>query len=515
MKHRRAPLQVCFPGSPIRGPADWSALPVVGVAWLLLSGIYPGLPFASGQTTPPSADPLAPPAVTPTTENSAESAVVDAASFVEFMGISPSEWALALEDREWDPVHSQLTAKLLRAARRLPARKIAAWQTEAWTVRQIAEQPAAFRGRLLDFHGRVVAIEAVKSPESFAPGEDNTIYVLKCRSPKDAAAEITLICRDIPLPFQRRLVAGGGRLTHLQEQIRAAAFFLSTTNQTPVPGLVLIADHLAWYPDRLDSPLIDSGRWVDWASHGMDLATVDTVRDRRPLESGDRACFYELLATVRRLPLKKLQGLATPAGAIDLLQTPEVHRLQAYTVRGTARRAIRIEVDDLEIVDCLGVSHYFEIELFDSEATVRVKAGNGREDAIFNSYPIVCCVAELPGDFPTGDVIHEPVEISGVFLKLWAYDTAFVQQTLRPGAKQLSPLLIGKTVVPLPPEREVGELPSGWAVGIVFVAGLAGLITLLRWSAVGDRRFRHTMLAKYRRDARGTSGLPPQSGPGS
>ena len=45
---------------------------------------------------------------------------MDAASFVEFMGISPSEWALALEDREWDPVHSQLTAKLLRAARRLP-----------------------------------------------------------------------------------------------------------------------------------------------------------------------------------------------------------------------------------------------------------------------------------------------------------------------------------------------------------------------------------------------------------
>ncbi len=476
-------------------------LSVIWLGWLLTSAFSLGTPLAVPQSARSTVDAAEPGDGVAAGDGSAEPVVDDAASFLDLMGISTSEWAVSVEEDDGDPVASPLAAKLLRAARRLPAAKIGDWRSEQWTPQQIVAEPSAFWGQLLDFHGRVLAVEVVPAPVPLA--EDvGTIFLLDCRSANDPSTKITLICRDIPRRFQERMDATGGKLAGMDEQIRAVAFFLSSAGQGNPADLILVADHVAWYPDQPDSPLIESDDWLILASHGMDMAAVDGVRDRRPLESNDRECFYQLLSAVRRMPLDKLQDMAVPAGAIRLLQSPETHRLHAYTVRGTARRAIRIEVDDAEIIDRFGISHYYEVELFDAEATVRVKAGSDQEDAVFNSYPIVCCVASLPAEFPTGDIIHEPAEISGVYLKLWAYDSVFLQQSLRKGAKQLSPLLIGKTVVALPPNSGDLQVPSGWTVGATCVIGLACLIAFLWWSARRDERFRRTTLAKYRRETR-------------
>ena len=39
------------------------------------------------------------------------------------------------------------------------------------------------------------------------------------------------------------------------------------------------------------------------------------------------------------------------------------------------------------------------------------------------NWPIVCCVTQLPDEFPVGDEIREPVRIEGVFFKSWRYRT--------------------------------------------------------------------------------------------
>ncbi len=76
---------------------------------------------------------------------------------------------------------------------------------------------------------------------------------------------------------------------------------------------------------------------------------------------------------------------------------------------GEALRAVRVRVDDPDVVRRFGIRQYYEIEVVTPDS---------------QNNPLVVCVAELPEGLPLGDKIHESVRVAGFFLKSWAYNTA-------------------------------------------------------------------------------------------
>ena len=132
---------------------------------------------------------------------------------------------------------------------------------------------------------------------------------------------------------------------------------------------------------------------------------------------------------------------------------------------GTARRAIEIRVDDVDIRERFGLEHYYEIELVTPDSR-----GN----------PIAFCVLELPPGMPTGDDLYESIRATGFFLKTWSFRTAQSAEA-EPGTvrKQLAPLLIGRDVMRLTNEAAPDE-SRGFTVAIV-AAFVAGVFAVAWW----------------------------------
>ena len=95
-----------------------------------------------------------------------------------------------------------------------------------------------------------------------------------------------------------------------------------------------------------------------------------------------------------------------------------------------------------------------------------------------------------------GDDIRVPISFSGFFLKLWAYRSEYMSSGRdrgEPAPLQLSPLLIGPTIVPDPgPPSSKSWLGPSLAIG--FVGCLAAIWLILWRVSVFDRRFAKTKL---------------------
>ena len=160
-----------------------------------------------------------------------------------------------------------------------------------------------------------------------------------------------------------------------------------------------------------------------------------------------------------------------------------------------------MEVDDPDIVERLGITHYYEIEVFDAQAKVTVSKINDDPDAVFNSYPIVFCTRTIPDWMPTGDVIHQDVTIVGAYMKLWSYRSQFLSESSTVKSKngtvekrqlQLSPLLIGHSPVRAP-ETATSNPTAGLAVGIGFGIVLVALSLYIWRTNQGDKQARERL----------------------
>jgi hypothetical protein len=117
-------------------------------------------------------------------------------------------------------------------------------------------------------------------------------------------------------------------------------------------------------------------------------------------------------------------------------------------------------------------------------------------DRVQDTYPIVCCVRDLPAGMPTGQSINEPVKVSGFAMKRYAYPLPKVQGQDDAASRQETPLVIGKQAlwVPEPSATEATSI-LGW----VFL-GLAGAVALVL--AFGAWRFnRDARLQRQRQRA--------------
>lgn len=131
----------------------------------------------------------------------------------------------------------------------------------------------------------------------------------------------------------------------------------------------------------------------------MDIGLLDDVRDRRAITSSERECFYQLLAAVARIEpgaisrqadaqlaqmreeipakFKDLAGNPQAQGnaqrelrkaeqgandVVPLFNHAEEQRGKLLVLRGNARRAIEVKVEDPDIMHHFGIHKYYEMQ---------------------------------------------------------------------------------------------------------------------------------------------------------
>lgn len=385
------------------------------------------------------------------------------AEYLAAWELTPAAWQGLFEPARVDgvpglsPAAGRVVVRLLDRLRAAPP----AWQ-QAWAVDAVslAEHPAAgcLQERLpVRLAGTVTDVHRIDLPAELAAAAGRgSLGIAKVVPP--AGRPVWVMVPDLP----SGLSIGSGQAE------RGGAIALLVADLGPVPAtadpppLVAVAARLSWWPD---TPL---GRC------GMDTGLFDAVRDGRPLEAAEAEAFYTGLAA---------SGCAATAGdkrptggsIVPLLDPTRdwfaEHRGERLTIAGTARRIMRVPVDEPRWRNLLGRDHYWEIFVFVATPPLKV-AGHLQE-----SYPVVCCCLDLPPGLPQGERINEPLAIDAFAFKRYRYETRRGTATNPQGRPQEAPLLLAATVQWLPAPLPLGLPAWGqWLPAVALVAAMGGLL---------------------------------------
>jgi len=372
--------------------------------------------------------------------------------------------AVLEEAGPWDTAKLQVCLRLLTRLALAPPEAFAAWVDAAVPVVGALPQPG---DALVRLEGRAVfAAPLTLPPEQAEIANRPALDVVRV---KTAAGLVDVIADSIPKAWPR--------WRPLDEPVTLTGLAISTASgPQPEPpagtsaswpadpaGLLVAARRVAWHPA---TPL---------GAVGMDYGLFDTVEDGKKLVAGDTDAFYALLAAAGRSTQSALQEAAgPPADAIALIDPARrwfvEHRGDPVTVQGTARRATRIQVDEPRRRREIGGDHYWELFVFVPTSLIKVN------DRLQDTYPIVCCVRDLPEGMPTGQQINEQVRVSGFAMKRYAYPLPKAQGGDEGDtARQETPLVIGKRAVWVPePSNADATSLLGWV--FLALAGLVGLV---------------------------------------
>ena len=374
---------------------------------------------------------------------------------------------------------------------------------ERWTQpiddwQRLVARPEMFRYGFFEVRGDVIKIRQVDVlPEAALRVRFRRYFELTIQSGDRAAL---VVVRSIPSAWQQTLDHG----RPIRESVRLHAMLLKRAHVEDKPGLVFAASRVRWHPSQTSSiPSVTSDQ-VLLAQLGLDISRLEEVQHKAGMTAADRECFYQSLAAVQSTEPQLLAKLGRDTFDIAKMdRAPQQLAGELYTLRGRARRAVLVHVEDQDIRTRFGIDHYYEVEVFvPLQKNVRFVDPDDAEGEgkLFSDFPFVVCVPKLPAEMPTGDNIHVPVSFSGFFLKTWAYRTEYMTgdraRTERPRL-QWSPLLIGPTIV-----TEYQSFTPNPYLGVVLAAAFTVallLIWFLLWrSSVGDREFaKSTLFRKH------------------
>jgi len=417
--------------------------------------------------------------------------VADAAGglreFLAEKGIDRAGRRALEESAAWDDdVQQEAVRVLLRLA--APAELAARWRADAV---DFAAAPPAVDDRLVAVRGRAVfaAPQPLTSAQrQLAAGRDH-VDVVRVIDTSGTSVDVLLLAA--PRGWER------GR--PLDEPTTVFGLPLSTAAGPRPAGwpedpaaLVVAAPGVSWIPA---TPL---------GALGMDYTLFDTVVDGRALEPGDAAAFFAMLAACGGMP-------DTPPGKpTDMLPLIDpaqrwfaAHRGDEVVVAGTVRRATRIAIDEPARRAEVGADHYWELFVFVPTPPLSV------DGTLQDSFPVVCCVREVPTGMPTGDGISEDVVVKGFALKRYAYPLAgaVVGDEVRQGQRRETPLVVGRRAAwrPRPATAAAGDVL--FTVFAVIAAFVAAALAWGAWSMARDaRRFE----ARARAALPDTFALPPE-----
>lgn len=264
-------------------------------------------------------------------------------------------------------------------------------------------------------------------------------------------------------------------------------------------GLVVASSHVAWFPD---TPL---GRL------GMDYGLFDSVIDGKKLVAEDAAAFYAMLAAAGRTSAAEVDAAAgKPINPMLLINPAEKwfqsHRGDPVVIEGNAMRATRVEIDEASLRKLVGRDHYWELFVFVETPLLEV---NGR---VQDTYPIVCCVRELPKGMPSGERISERVKVAGFAFKRYAYTfddprPDEVGTVDKDSNRRVTALLIGPQPFWSPPPSEAASQP------IWVIAAVAAIVALAAIAGVGilyGNRSMDRAIQKSRDDLPDRVEIPPE-----
>jgi hypothetical protein len=368
---------------------------------------------------------------------------------------------------------------------------VARWQRGTLSVAALRQDPRAARGEFFPLQGRIRTLaRRPLLPRQAALFEFGEYFELDMQLAAGGEPAIVLT-RTIPAAWQTQTV--------LDERASAAGLFLKVGAESAAgPPLLFAAPRVAWLPDRV-APELGIGPDQVWlARFGMDIGLFDAVRarNRGPISAEERECFYALLRTVGRAGSAALeqQARAVPLG--DLLQHPEREHGSVVSLRGTVRRITRVVVDDPDLRARYQVPAYYQLDVLvplDGQTIeVRDPAEGATGPVYRDAFPCTVCALELPAAWDSlsgAPHVNQPAELAGVFFKLWAYSSPYVD-AVNPRQRQLSPLLITQRPVALAAGSRSAER-GGLIVGIGFLVLLAVLWWLVTRMQRTPRRSPH------------------------
>lgn len=399
------------------------------------------------------------------------SAAGDVGSFLELREIDRPRRAVVEAASDWTPEVEAAVVKILQRID-APAGLVAGWLAAARPV-PAAGEAVAIGDELLAVRGRATFVATRKLPADLAERLDRPGYdIVRLVDERGLAV-------DVLTPAAPR---GWPRWQPIDQPAAALGLPLSITARPPTSGgpaaaaawpeqpagLVVAAAGVGWYPD---TPL---------GNLGMDYGLFDSVADGQKIVRGDTAAFYALLAAAGRTDASAIAKAAGPTDVIALIDPgrkwlPQ-HRGDPVVIEGAALRATRVPIDDAFRREQVGSDHYWELYVFTDTPLLEV---DGR---VQNSYPIVCCVRELPAGMPTGERINETVRVPGFAFKRYAYsfeaprevDGTLVAETER----RQTTLVIGPGAEWKPPVEDASARSFAMIAGIAAAAALALVLGL-------------------------------------
>lgn len=415
---------------------------VAGVCVLLLAAVG-GLPVSRGETR-------------------------DVASFLTDAKLDREQRRVLEEPGDWGDAKTKTLIRVL-AALDVPAPLMLPWKEQAGAL----QVPPAVADSLVRVRGRATFVTGLQLTDEQ--------QVLAAGSPIDLVRIVSAdgVAVDVAT---RRVPRAWKRATEIDEPAEVVGLPLSTapgprpaaTGWPAQPAALLVAaDGIAWHPD---TPL---GRL------GMDYALFDTVEDGGRIKAGDNAALFALLAAAGRPEAAAVRGLALTTDRILPLIDPREkwfagHRGEAVTLKGIARKATRVAIDEPARRRQVGADHYWELFVFADTPLLRVN------DRVQDDYPFVCCVRSLPVGFPSsGDRIAERVSVTGFALKRYGYplpdlDISSSQgDKERRGQRMETALIVGGT----PEWIETTPPVDGRGLSTIFAALAAAVGLVLAFGA--------------------------------
>jgi hypothetical protein len=396
--------------------------------------------------------------------------------------LGPAQFSQFVDGRPVTSEEEPVLAKILLRFSRLGLANIHRWRKSEvdWTA--IAAATHQEQGELFAVHGRAKLVTEHKLPLALAAQMEFANYYFVQIALDDSPHQALVYSRVVPR---------GWTIGQPMDEPAIADCVLLKLGEPADGGqpLVFAAARVGWLPES--SPL---------AQAGFDLSLFDMVRDTngKGLVTADREPFYQLLAAIGRLETAGSGAASTPLDVVPLLDQAASHHGEFYSVRGTARRIVKVMISEAGIRERLGLDHYYEIDLFVPLGEAKLRFDGPKpadENPVFeNTYPVTLIARQLPPGLTEGENLHEQVTANAVFFKLWTYESAYMARFSR---VQPAPLLIAyEPRLVSAANQDSGAL--GRAITVLLASLLVVTFATWWWYRRGDRAFRKQQAADRR-----------------
>ncbi len=378
----------------------------------------------------------------------------DKMSAREFFGLidfGESYLAMFIDGEKLGKSEQEAIIRGLTRIRRLQPHRITHWLNLEVPWSDLVTHPEEHRLEIFLLTGKVKAIRQMTVPQEAVSNVAMASYyeVDVLLDQPDGTTPGTIVVEEIPAAWQANL----DQPDAIEGQpFSCPGIFLKPYQaEGGKSGFLFATSKISWHPEEVSAKLGVTPAHVRLARQGMDIGELSHITDRAKFEGREREPFYQMLATVSRLPSGQ-QGPTVEKSVSELLTlpkdglmvAPERYRAEFINLTGICRRITRVEIDDEDIRARLGIDHYFEVSIFVPIPAPIVSQRPGDESSrieFAHEYPVLVCVPELPEGINAGDQLHISVAATGAFFKLWAYRTPFMsgQEHTR---RQISPLFI-------------------------------------------------------------------------